>query len=86
MKESPHHEKRAGVSERELIEALERVVREDYPNPERIGCPDQEALKAAAGSPTRASQSVLDHLAKCAPCLEEYDRLRHRINLPLRKS
>ncbi len=78
MKESPHHEKKAGISEWELIEAFERVVREDYPNPERIGCPGLDVLKLVADSSARAPQSVLDHLAKCAPCLEEYDRLRGR--------
>ncbi len=81
MKKSPHsyHEQKAGVTERELIETFERVVREDYPNPERIGCPSQEVLKQAATSLTRTSQSVLDHVAKCAPCLQEYDRLRREV-------
>src|SRR5260370_41189151 len=78
MKRRPHsrHEEKAGVTERELIEALERVVRKDYPNPERIGCPGKKVLRQAATSATRVPQSVLDHFAKCAPCLKEYDRLR----------
>jgi hypothetical protein len=81
MKKSPHsyHEQKAGVTERELIEFFERVVREDYPNPERVGCPSREVLKQAASSPMHAAQSILDHIAKCAPCLQEYDRLRRRI-------
>ena len=78
MKRRPHsrHEEKAGVTERELIEALERVVRKDYPNPERIGCPGEKVLRQAATSPKRPLRSVLDHIAKCAPCMKEYDRLR----------
>lgn len=80
MKKSPHshHEQKAGVTEQELIETFERVVREDYPNPERVGCPSQEVLEQAAASLTRAPQSVLDHIAKCAPCLQDYDRHRSK--------
>ncbi len=81
MKKSPHsrHEEKAGVKEQELIEAFGQMVREDYPNPERVSCPTEEVLKEAAASPTHASQAVLDHIAKCAPCLEEYDRLRRNV-------
>ncbi len=81
VKKSPHshHEQKAGVTERELIESFERVVREDYPNPERKGCPSKRVLKKTAATPTCAPQSVLDHLAQCSPCLQEYDQLRSRI-------
>lgn len=81
MKKSPHsrHEEKAGVKEQELIEAFGQMVREDYPNPERVNCPTGEVLKQTAASPSTAFQSVLDHIAKCAPCLEEYDRLRREV-------
>ncbi len=84
MKTNPHshHEKKAGVTEQELIEAFAQVVRKDYPNPERKGCPSQEALEQTVVSPTCASQSVLEHIAKCAPCLQEFDRLRCHANIP----
>jgi hypothetical protein len=84
MKKNPHshHEEKAGVAEQELIEALERVVRKDYPNPERIGCPSKKVLKQAAASPKRPLRAVLDHIAKCAPCMKEYDRLRRKGKAP----
>ncbi len=78
VKKSPlsRHEEKAGVTEQELIEAFERVVREHYPNPERIGCPGEKALRQLATSARIDLKPVLDHVVKCAPCLMEYDRLR----------
>ena len=74
--EQSHHEEKAGITEGDLIEALEEVVREDHPNPGRIGCPTKKELKQAASSPRGASQPVLDHIAACAPCLKQYERFR----------
>lgn len=78
MKKNPrsYQEEKAGAAENELIEALEQVVREDFPNPERQGCPGEKALRKAAKSAKDSPQFILDHIAKCAHCLREYDRLR----------
>ncbi len=70
------HEKKAGITEGDLIEAFEHVVREDHANPTRVDCLSKKELKQAASSPSHISQSILDHIAVCASCLTEYDRLR----------
>jgi len=70
------HEEKAGVTEQELIEALEKIVRKHYPNPERIGCPGKKALRDLAASARTDLKPILDHVVKCAPCLKKYDRLR----------
>ncbi len=70
------HEEKAGITEGDLIEAFEQVVREEYPNSRRTGCPSEKELKKAASSPRHASQPLLDHIAVCAHCLKEYDRFR----------
>jgi hypothetical protein len=31
-------------SEKELLDAFDRVVHEDFPNPQRIACPGREVL------------------------------------------
>jgi hypothetical protein len=36
-------------SEKELLEAFERIIHENFPNPQRIGCPGDEALLELAG-------------------------------------
>jgi hypothetical protein len=78
MKKAPRsrHEAKAGVPEADLIQAFENLVGEDHPNLGRIGCPTKRELKQAASSPRGASQPILDHIAVCGPCLEQYDRFR----------
>lgn len=35
-------------SEKELLEAFERIINEDFPNPERLGCSGNDALMKLA--------------------------------------
>lgn len=63
--------------EKELIDAFERRVHEDFPNPERIACPGRDQLRLLA-EPSRESQlsHLLDHVRKCAPCFDELKQMR----------
>jgi hypothetical protein len=76
MKKTPRsrHEQKAGITEGDLIEAFEQVVLES--NPDASRCPGRKELKRVVTSPRLASQAILDHIAACAACLKEYDRLR----------
>jgi hypothetical protein len=78
VKKTPRsrHEEKAGITEGDLIEAFEQVVREEHPNPTRTGCPGEKELRQAASSSRHALQSVLDHIAVCVHCLKEYDQFR----------
>ncbi|MCW5979736.1 MAG: hypothetical protein KIT09_16775 [Bryobacteraceae bacterium] len=62
--------------ERHLLRLAKKLFMEHHPNPQRLGCPDHETLKAVAhGSPDlpRARQeSVMDHLSICSPCFREF--------------
>lgn len=51
-----------------LVDAFERLVREQYPNPEGSGCPKPQTLRE------RTTRNIA-HIKKCWPCLEEYRRL-----------
>jgi hypothetical protein len=53
-----------------LIDEFERLVREENPNPGRIGCPEPQTLRE------RTARNI-DHIKKCWPCLEEYRRFLH---------
>jgi hypothetical protein len=59
------------------------AIRKDCPNPERIDCPNSDAIDAVVAR--RLSfpdfDVVVDHIATCAPCFEEYTRQRHRYRL-----
>ena len=63
--------------EEELLEAFDRVVHQDYPNPHRINCPGTSALQQLVNeSVAIQSASILAHIRQCAPCFDELRELR----------
>lgn len=66
--------------ERELLKLGRRVFGDNFPNPERAGCPPAEVLRAMAfrhkQAPPGADPS--DHLTVCSPCFREYTRYRQQ--------
>jgi hypothetical protein len=61
------------VEHREL---LEEFFLEAFPNPERVGCPDEDALQALAENGPVANDPVLLHVASCSECYREHRHLR----------
>ena len=45
---------------------------EEHPNPERIGCPPEETLQAAAENRLPVTDPARVHMAKCSECFAEY--------------
>jgi hypothetical protein len=65
--------------ENELFAALDRVVHQDYSNPQRINSPGHFALQKLAAEPEAArSASILVYMRQCAPCFDELRELRWR--------
>jgi hypothetical protein len=64
--------------ERELVNLFEQAALNDFPNPQRIGCPGSEFLRKMATN--RRSISVRDprlrHVARCSPCFKEFTAFR----------
>lgn len=73
-------ESRPSEEERRFLELLEQAALNDYPNPERKGCPGAEFLRTLAHS--RKSIPItdprLDHLARCSPCYREFAAFREQ--------
>jgi hypothetical protein len=71
--------------ERRLLRIAAQSVKADFPNPERLGCPGSDSLKAIARRRISLTQAddVVDHIATCAPCFDEYadHRRRHRVRV-----
>ena len=67
-------------TERLLIRVATEAINTDFPNPERLGCPESTALKAIAQRQLSGpdTEDNIDHIATCAPCFEEYNRHRQR--------
>jgi hypothetical protein len=67
-------------SERHLIRVATEAIKTDFPNPERLGCPESTTLRAIAQRHLSGpdTEDDIDHIATCAPCFDEYNRHRRR--------
>jgi hypothetical protein len=67
-----------GEQRRAMLELLEEAALNDYPNPERIGCPGEGFLKQLASDrrSIKLSDERLDHVTRCSPCFQEFARFR----------
>src|SRR5712692_552481 len=64
-----------------VVEAGRRVLLGGgFPNPERVGCPGSEVLKAIALRKISMIDGAeyIDHLGCCSPCFMEYDARRRQ--------
>ena len=69
-------------SEKDLLDAFDRVVHEDFPNPQRIACPGREVLLKIARQPADAQLAYqLAHIRQCAPCFDELKELRQKARI-----
>jgi hypothetical protein len=75
----------ARQDERRLIQRAIKATRADFPNPERHGCPERAVLEATTRRRPLgpASEDIIDHIATCAACFDEYTRIRRRHRLQL---
>jgi hypothetical protein len=64
--------------ERIRKELQESALRE-FPNPERIGCPDQETLDGMSRRIIEMPQSQLHHITHCSPCFQTFLAIRQEM-------
>lgn len=63
--------------EKDLIDAFEIMVHNEFSNPERIGCPGRDSLvRLASGLGNPEFATILAHVRQCAPCFDELKELR----------
>lgn len=62
----------AFAHEGELLAFARSYLSEAFPNPERTGCPPDDALRLLAIRPLRSDESVGEHLTCCSPCFKAY--------------
>lgn len=66
--------------EKELLDTFDRVVHEDFPNPQRINCPGRLVLERLALEPTGTQFiQLIAHIRECAPCFDELKELRGKV-------
>jgi len=64
--------RRVFEGEQDLLDFTRSYLSEDFPNPEREGCPPDDALRVLASAPIQSDKSVSDHLTCCSPCFNAY--------------
>jgi hypothetical protein len=77
--------------ERHLLRLGRKLFMEHHPNPQRIGCPGTQLLRAVAYARSDISrvqqETVIDHLSICSPCYREFygylRAIRFRRRIPL---
>lgn len=50
---------------------------EDFPNPERTGCPPISEIKLLADKPLEGKDWVLGHISFCSPCYRNFAHFLH---------
>jgi len=63
-----------------LFDALQDYIIDHYPNPNRVGCLDQELLRGLVEAPERLNlnDSKFLHVFKCAECTRQLRVLRRK--------
>jgi hypothetical protein len=66
------------VEEKRILDLLSRGLSQDFPNPQRAGCPDSAMLKGIAlhKVPLAEADPWLDHFSSCSPCFQEFTQFR----------
>jgi hypothetical protein len=59
-------------------DAIDELFGGASPNPQRIGCPGQESLRAAARKALPMEHATYDHLAECSECYREFRQCQQR--------
>jgi len=72
-------------AEKELLVFARSYLSKAFPNPERRGCPPDEALTAIALAWREGDEFVSDHLTCCSPCFNAYMGYLVRTRAKVRK-
>ena len=51
---------------------LQEAILRNYPNPDRIGCPDQQVLRTVAARRLPYEDSEWQHNTHCSPCYQDF--------------
>jgi hypothetical protein len=77
-------------NETDLLRVATEALPSDFPNPERLNCPEASTLQAIAGRRLSLPEvdDVVDHIATCSPCFTAYSAYRreHRSRSYRRRS
>src|ERR1700723_1302932 len=64
--------------EKRILDLLGKGLSQDFPNPQRVGCPDSPIFRGIADHkvPLSEADRWLNHFNSCSPCFQEFTRFR----------
>jgi hypothetical protein len=64
--------------DKRLLDVLAQGLSREFPNPQRVGCPDSAVLRSVAYRKLRLADAEpwLKHLSSCSPCFQEFSDFR----------
>src|SRR5271157_4755023 len=90
------NESRQGLSEQEefneeekrVLDLLAQGLSREFPNPQRVGCPESAVLTGIAFRKLRLAEVEpwLEHLGSCSPCFQEFTELRKQATTRRRRT
>jgi hypothetical protein len=74
----PGEQQEFNQGERRVLDLLAQGLSREFPNPQRLGCPDSAVLRGIASRNLRLAEvdQWLGHLSSCSPCFQEFTELR----------
>jgi hypothetical protein len=78
MARKPTRPKFGRRNETDLLKVATEALPSEFPNPERLSCPEASTLQAIAGRRLSLPDvdDVVDHIATCSPCFTAYSTYR----------
>ena len=69
---------------RQRLDLMKDFFLEANPNPDRVGCPDEQTIRALAEDRLPPGNPARLHLASCSECFTEYRGFRGDWEVPVR--
>ncbi|HWO27312.1 MAG TPA: hypothetical protein VNO32_00790 [Candidatus Acidoferrum sp.] len=78
MKQNVTHMTNPGQDEKAFMEFMDRGLRTEFPNPDRIGCLDPKVLRDIASHRMALAKAepYFIHLTTCSPCYRDFCHIR----------
>src|SRR5271157_5220337 len=76
------------TEEQRVLDLLTQGLSREFPNPQRVGCPDSAVLRGIAFRKLRLAEVEpwLEHLGSCSPCFQEFTELRKQATTRRRRT
>src|SRR5579875_2548237 len=68
-----------------LKNAVQQAILQNFPNPERKGCPGDEVLREVAGRRRLVEDAAWQHITHCSPCYATFLEYKDEIRRERRK-